>query len=97
MKSSDDFVGPVNLGNPIEFSIRELAEMVISLTNSRSSITFQELPSDDPRQRRPDISLAKQKLNWEPKVPLKEGLIPTIEYFEALLAEQRKESATARS
>ncbi len=85
MKSHDDFVGPVNLGNSNEYSILELAETTINLTNSRSDIEFQPLPPDDPKQRQPDINLAKEKLGWEPRVPLKEGMIPTIEYFEALL------------
>lgn len=89
MKSPDEFIGPVNLGNPIEFSIRELAETVISLTNSRSDIISQPLPPDDPKQRQPDISLAKEKLKWEPKVSLQEGLIPTIEYFDALVTNRK--------
>ncbi len=89
MKSPDDFVGPVNLGNPNECSVLELAETTINLTNSRSDIEFQPLPPDDPKQRQPDIKLAKEKLGWEPKVPLKEGMIPTIEYFETLLADAK--------
>ncbi len=89
MKSPDDFVGPVNLGNPSEFSILELAETTINLTNSRSDIEFQPLPPDDPTQRQPDINLAKEKLGWEPRVPLKEGMMPTIEYFETLLADAK--------
>ncbi len=89
MKSPDDFVGPVNLGNPSECSVLELAETTINLTNSRSDIEFQPLPPDDPKQRQPDINLAKEKLGWEPKVPLKEGMMPTIEYFETLLADTK--------
>ncbi len=85
MDSPDNFVGPVNLGSPNEFSILELTEIIISLTNSRSDVKLQPLPPDDPKQRQPDISLAKQKLSWEPIVTLEEGLVPTIEYFEALL------------
>ncbi len=81
MDGPDDFVGPVNLGNPDEFTIKELAEMVIELTGSKSKLTYLPLPEDDPTQRQPDISLAKQKLNWEPKVKLREGLMKTIEYF----------------
>lgn len=81
MNSPDDFTGPVNLGNPTEFSILELAQKIIELTNSKSKIIFKPLPSDDPKQRRPDISLAKEKLNWEPSVQLQEGLGKTIEYF----------------
>ena len=71
----------MNLGNPGEFRILELAEKVIELTNSTSEIIYNPLPGDDPKQRQPDISLAKEKLNWEPKIPLDEGLVPTIEYF----------------
>ncbi|NOZ25587.1 MAG: SDR family oxidoreductase [Nitrospirae bacterium] len=85
MNSPDDFTGPVNLGNPAEFSILELAEKVIELTGSKSKITFKELPADDPRQRQPDISLAREKLNWEPSVQMEEGLRKTIEYFKKLI------------
>ncbi len=85
MTASDDFTGPVNLGNPIEFTIRELAETVLELTGSRSEIIFQPLPPDDPRQRRPDITLAREKLGWEPATVLRDGLIQTIEYFDGLL------------
>lgn len=81
MDSPDDFIGPVNLGNPVEFSILELAEKVIHLTGSKSKIVFKPLPSDDPRQRQPDISVAKKSLGWEPRFPLEEGLGKTIEYF----------------
>ncbi len=76
---------PVNLGNPTEFTVRELAEMVIDLTGSRSKIIFKPLPVDDPTQRRPDISKARQLLDWQPTVPLKDGLARTISYFEAKL------------
>ena len=85
MDSSDDFTGPVNLGNPTEFTIRELAEKVIGLTGSGSQIVFKPLPSDDPTQRCPDISLAKAELGWEPTIPLAEGLRKTIPYFENML------------
>ncbi len=85
MNSPDDFTGPVNLGNPTETSILELAKIIIELTGSSSSLEFQELPSDDPRKRCPDISLAREKMAWEPTVPLKEGLTKTIEYFKSLL------------
>ena len=82
MASEDEFLGPVNLGNPGEFTIKELAEIVLSMTNSSSKLTYMELPSDDPTQRKPDISVAKEHLGgWEPKIPLREGLKPTIEYF----------------
>ena len=91
MNSSDDFTGPVNLGNPVEFSILELAEKVIELVNSthktqhsKSKIVYKPLPQDDPVRRKPDISLAKEKLNWQPKVNLEEGLTKTIEYFRNL-------------
>lgn len=86
MDSPANFIGPVNIGNPGEFTMLELAEMVLRLTGSRSKISFKPLPSDDPKQRRPDISLAKQALDWEPKVSLEEGLVKTIAYFRHLLA-----------
>lgn len=76
-----DFLGPVNIGNPSEFTIRELAEKVIHLTGSKSKIIECQLPSDDPRQRQPDISLAREKLGWQPAIPLDEGLEKTIDYF----------------
>ena len=81
MESPDDFTGPVNLGNPDEFSIRELAEKVIELIGSRSSIVQHPLPADDPKQRQPDISLARDRLGWSPTVPLAKGLESTIAYF----------------
>jgi UDP-glucuronate decarboxylase len=85
MNNKDKFVGPVNIGNPDEFTIHELAEKVLKLIpESRSKIIYKELPSDDPRQRKPDISLAKAKLDWEPKIKLEEGLKKTIEYFRSL-------------
>ena len=86
MASPAGFTGPVNLGNPAEFSIRELAELVISMTGSRSKLDFKPLPADDPKQRQPDIALAKKVLNWEPVVPLKDGLQDTIAYFDRLLS-----------
>lgn len=82
MDTPNDFTGPVNIGNPGEFTMIELAEKIIELTGSKSSIVYCSLPADDPKQRRPDISLAKEKLGWQPKVPLEEGLIKTIEYFQ---------------
>ena len=85
MNASDDFTGPVNIGNPIEFTIKELAEKIIDLVNSKSEITYKDLPSDDPIQRRPDISLAKDKLGWSPTIQLEEGLNKTIPYFVNLL------------
>ncbi len=88
MASEDSFTGPMNMGNPGEFSILELAEQVVDLTGSRSEIVFKPLPSDDPKQRRPDITLAREKLGWQPRVGLRQGLEKTIPYFEALLAER---------
>ena len=87
MDSEDGFTGPVNLGNPGEFTIKELAEIIVDLTNSKSELVYKPLPSDDPMQRQPDISLAKEKLNWEPRVSLKEGLEKTIPYFDHVLRE----------
>lgn len=87
MDSEDGFIGPVNLGNPGEFTIKELAEIIVDLTNSKSELVYKPLPSDDPMQRQPDISLAKEKLNWEPRVSLKEGLEKTIPYFDHVLRE----------
>jgi UDP-glucuronate decarboxylase len=81
METSSDVTGPVNIGNPGEFTMQELASKVIELTGSSSQLVHQALPADDPRQRQPDISLAKQLLSWEPKVPLDDGLARTIEYF----------------
>ena len=85
MNTREEFTGPVNLGNPVEFTIMELAEKVIQLTNSKSKIVRMPLPPDDPTQRQPDISLAKRELNWEPKIPLEEGLKKTIEYFASII------------
>lgn len=85
MMASDNFTGPVNLGNPREFTMIQLAELVLKMTGSKSKIIFTPLPSDDPKQRKPDITLAKEKLNgWEPSVRLEEGLIETIKYFKSL-------------
>jgi len=85
MQGPDDFVGPVNLGNPAEFTILELAEEVLKITGASSEIVFKPLPQDDPVQRQPDIGLARERLGWEPKVPLREGLKETTQYFETLL------------
>lgn len=87
MDTEADFTGPVNLGNPCEFTIRELAEEVIELTGSMSKLVFRPLPDDDPMQRQPNISLARDKLGWEPKIQLKEGLRHTITYFDDLLSQ----------
>ncbi len=81
MNTEESFIGPINIGNPNEFTIKELAELVVKLTGSKSKFVYMPLPSDDPKQRQPDISLAKAKLSWEPTVQLREGLIKTIEYF----------------
>ncbi len=89
MATADDFAGPVNTGNPGEFTIRELAEKILAMTGSSSTLTCKPLPSDDPLQRRPDISLAREVLDWEPKISLEEGLEPTIAYFERLLSLHR--------
>jgi UDP-glucuronate decarboxylase len=85
MGSRPGFVGPVNIGNPGEFTIKELAEKVIALTGSSSSLVYQPLPADDPLQRKPNITLAQSELGWEPKVMLEEGLKKTIEYFRGLV------------
>ncbi len=85
MASGDDFTGPVNIGNPGEFTILELAEKIIAMTASKSRIEFRPLPEDDPKTRRPDITLAKERLGWEPKVSLEEGLKETIAYFKTVV------------
>lgn len=85
MGTADDFTGPVNIGNPEEFTIMELAEKILQITGSRSELVFRPLPSDDPVQRQPNIELAREKLGWEPKVPLDTGLRKTIDYFDDLL------------
>ena len=87
MMNKDDLIGPINIGNPGEFTIRELAEKILKLTGSRSKIQVRQERSDDPVRRRPDISLAREKLGWEPSVDLEEGLGKTIEYFEKVLKE----------
>ena len=87
MKGPDDFIGPVNLGNPHESSILELAEMIIRLTGSTSKIIFKPLPQDDPLQRQPDNTLAKEKLQWEPGIDIEQGLKKTIGYFKDALTD----------
>ena len=84
MNGPDDFVGPCNIGNPGEFTIKQLAEQVIELTGAKSKLVYRDLPADDPTQRQPDITLAKEKLGWEPTIPLREGLQKTIEYFQGV-------------
>ncbi|MGY6742059.1 MAG: UDP-glucuronic acid decarboxylase family protein [Cecembia sp.] len=90
MNTGDHVTGPINIGNPGEFTMLELAETIIELTNSKSKITFKPLPIDDPKLRRPDISKAREVLNWEPKVQLREGLEKTIDYFQSQLAKEVK-------
>jgi UDP-glucuronate decarboxylase len=85
MDSRQDFVGPVNIGNPVEYSMLELAETIVQLTKSNSRLVFRPLPADDPMRRRPNCDLAKRELGWEPKIPLREGLGRTIDYFKATL------------
>ncbi len=85
MMDCDDFTGPVNLGNPAEFTIQELAGLVIELTGSASELVFKDLPENDPTRRQPDITLARERLGWEPSVPLRDGLAQVIAYFDALL------------
>lgn len=87
MDSPDDFTGPVNLGNPVEFTILALARKIIELTESRSEIVFKPLPSDDPIQRQPDISLARERLGWKPTIPLEEGLRRTVSYFKQTIGQ----------
>ncbi len=86
MATADDVVGPINIGNPVEFTIRQLAELVIEITGSKSKLVRHPLPTDDPKQRQPDIGKAKELLDWRPTVPLREGLTKTIAYFERVLA-----------
>lgn len=84
MNGPDDFIGPVNLGNPVEFTMKQLAEQVIELSSSKSKLVYKALPADDPTQRQPDISLAKARLDWEPRIPLRDGLLKTIEWFRGI-------------
>jgi UDP-glucuronate decarboxylase len=88
MNTADEVIGPINIGNPTEFTIFELASLVIELTGSRSRIVHRPRPQDDPRQRRPDISKANDALKWAPQIALKEGLVRTIAYFEELLRDE---------
>jgi len=97
MMGHQDFAGPVNLGNPAEFTIQELARTIIAATGSRSKLSYRPLPADDPARRRPDISLARDHLRWEPKIPLEEGLLPTIEYFRGLLQLETQEASHERA
>ena len=97
MATPADFQGPMNLGNPVEFTIRELAEKVVELTGARSKLIQEPLPADDPKQRQPDISLARKRLDWAPKVELEDGLIKTIAYFDKLLSGSVSSIDAARS
>lgn len=85
MNNEEGFIGPVNLGNPVEYSILDFAKLIIELTNSKSKIVFKDLPQDDPTQRLPNITKAKEKLNWQPQVDIRDGLMQTIQYFEKVL------------
>jgi UDP-glucuronate decarboxylase len=85
MGTEDAVAGPMNLGNPGEFTIRELAEIVIEMVGSKSRLVFKPLPSDDPKQRQPDISYAREVLGWDPRIVLREGLVKTIGYFDEML------------
>jgi len=96
MATKDSVTGPVNIGNPTEFSILELATQVVEMIGSSSRIVHRPLPEDDPRQRQPDISLARELLSWAPRTPLKEGLVRTIAYFEGLLSEKGTKERLAR-
>lgn len=89
--NKDGFIGPVNLGNPCETTILQFAEMIIRLSNSNSKIIHKPLPSDDPCRRKPDISLAKEKLNWEPKISAEQGILKTIEYFDGVLKSKKRD------
>jgi len=93
MNTPNGLTGPMNLGNPSEFSILKLAELVIQLTNSSSEINYNPLPQDDPVRRRPDISLAKKKIGWTPEIKLQEGLVKTIAYFDNLLVNENENKA----
>jgi UDP-glucuronate decarboxylase len=91
MSAPPETTGPINLGNPTEFTIKQLAELAIEMTGSQSTLTYLALPQDDPKQRQPDITLARERLNWQPTMPLREGLAKTIAYFDRLLSGRRTE------
>ena len=88
MDTGDDITGPINIGNPGEFTIRQLAEQVIDLTGSKSKLVFMPLPQDDPKQRQPNIEKAREILGWEPEVRLRDGLTKTIAYFDGMLSDK---------
>ncbi len=93
MESPAEITGPINIGNPDEFSMRELAELVCAETGSKCEVVYRPLPQDDPRQRQPDIELARRHLDWSPRVPLREGLVPTVAYFRSLLGSNSERAA----
>jgi UDP-glucuronate decarboxylase len=97
MATPDEVTGPMNLGNPVEFTIKQLAELVIALTGSSSKVVYRPLPHDDPKQRCPDIEAAKQYLAWAPRVELREGLAKTIAYFEQLLRQKGPQALSAQA
>ena len=97
MNSPDDVTGPVNIGNPVEISVKQLAEIILQMTKLPAEIVYHELPADDPKQRQPDITRARELLGWEPRVPLDQGLGRTIDYFRELLAEKMPASTEARA
>ena len=97
MNSPDNVTGPVNIGNPVEISVRRLAEIIVQMTNMPAAIVYHELPADDPKQRQPDITRAREWLDWEPRVPLDHGLGQTIDYFRELLAEKLPATSEARA
>ena len=94
MNTDQSVTGPINTGNPNEFTIKQLADLVIGMVNSGSKVVYHDLPVDDPRQRKPDITLAREVLGWEPTIQLREGLAKTISYFQNLLADDAKQSLT---
>jgi UDP-glucuronate decarboxylase len=99
METPPDVTGPINIGNPREFTIRELAELIIEMTGAKSKLRFEPLPSDDPRHRQPDISMGRSILKWEPKIELREGLTKTIAYFDNILRKEdlhRREGVDSR-
>jgi UDP-glucuronate decarboxylase len=96
MKKEDEFAGPINLGNPVEVTIRQLAECIIQLTGSRSEIVFKPLPADDPERRKPNITVARDRLGWEPITDLTRGLTQTIDYFSHRLAREPAAAGNAR-
>ena len=97
MNSPDDVTGPVNIGNPVEISVKQLAEIILQMTKLPAEIVYHELPADDPKQRQPDITRARELLGWKPRVPLDQGLGRTIDYFRELLAEKMPASTEARA